>query len=68
MLAAVNGYFDGTKIVMSENVHIKKGQRVIVTILDEEVPAETAASDAETDEISERLLRQNHEAYEVLAQ
>lgn len=68
MLAAVNGYFDGTKIVMSENVNLKKGQRVIVTILDEEMPADAAVSDAEVDAISERLLRQNHEAYEVLAQ
>ena len=49
-------------------MNIKKGQRVIVTILDEEMPADAAVSDAEVDAISERLLRQNHEAYEVLAQ
>lgn len=34
MLAAVKGYYDGTQIVMDENVDLKAGQEVIVTILD----------------------------------
>lgn len=34
MLAAVKGYYDGTQIVMDENVNLKVGQEVIVTILD----------------------------------
>ncbi len=67
MFPAVNGYYDGSKIVMSENVTMKKGQRVIITILDEEVRTDLPASDDEIDAISERLLHQNHEAYEVLA-
>ena len=31
MLAAVNGYFDGSHIVMTENVTLRKGQNVIIT-------------------------------------
>ena len=34
MLAAVKGYYDGTQIVMDENMNLKAGQEVIVTILD----------------------------------
>lgn len=34
MLAAVKGYYDGKQIVMDENVNLKVGQEVIVTILD----------------------------------
>ena len=34
MLTAVKGYYDGTQIVMDENVNLKVGQEVIVTILD----------------------------------
>ncbi len=34
MLAAVKGYYDGTQIVMDEDVNLKVGQEVIVTILD----------------------------------
>ena len=34
MLAAVKGYYDGTQIVMDENMNLKAGQEVIVTVLD----------------------------------
>lgn len=34
MLAAVNGYYNGDNIVLEEDVSLKKGQRVIVTILE----------------------------------
>ena len=34
MLAAVKGYYDGTQIVMDENINLKAGQEVIVTVLD----------------------------------
>lgn len=34
MLTAVEGYYNGTQIVMNEGVALRKGQRVIITILD----------------------------------
>ena len=34
MLAAVKGYYDGTQIVMDENMNLEAGQEVIVTVLD----------------------------------
>lgn len=34
MLAAVKGYYDGTRIVMDEDIDLMEGQEVIVTILD----------------------------------
>ena len=34
MLTAVEGYYNGTQIVIDERVTLRKGQRVILTILD----------------------------------
>lgn len=34
MLTAVEGYYNGSQIVMDEGVTLRKGQRVIITILD----------------------------------
>ena len=34
MLAAVKGYYDGTRIVMDEEVDLIEGQEVVVTLLD----------------------------------
>ena len=34
MLEAVKGYYDGTHIVMEEDVKMDAGQEVIITILD----------------------------------
>ncbi|MFG6377550.1 MAG: hypothetical protein K1W19_04425 [Lachnospiraceae bacterium] len=34
MLAAVKGYYDGTQIVMDEDIHMAVGQEVIITVLD----------------------------------
>ena len=34
MLTAVEGYYNGSHIVMNEGVTLRKGQRVIVTILE----------------------------------
>ena len=31
MLAAVNGYYDGSNIIMDKNIALKKGQNVIIT-------------------------------------
>ncbi|MGN0181172.1 MAG: hypothetical protein ACI4DP_01980 [Candidatus Ornithomonoglobus sp.] len=47
MLAAVNGYYNGEHIVLNENVKMHRGQRVIITILDYDVPpaVETEAPD-----------------------
>lgn len=32
MLTAINGYYNGSYIVMCENVELKKGQKVIITV------------------------------------
>ncbi len=32
MLTAINGYYNGSYIVMSENVALQKGQKVIITV------------------------------------
>lgn len=34
MLMAVHGYYDGTQIILNENIKLSNGQQVIVTILD----------------------------------
>lgn len=34
MLAAVKGYYNGSHIVINEEISLNKGQEVIVTILD----------------------------------
>ena len=34
MMTAVNGYYDGSRIVMDEKIKLRKGQRVIVTVLE----------------------------------
>ena len=34
MLAAVKGYYNGSHIVMNEDISLNTGQEVIVTILD----------------------------------
>ena len=34
MMTAVEGYYNGTQIVIDEDVQLRKGQRVIVTLLD----------------------------------
>lgn len=37
MMIAVNGYDDGTKICTTEALNAKKNQRLIITLLDEEM-------------------------------
>ena len=32
MLTAIGGYYNGTQIVMDENITLQKGQRVIITL------------------------------------
>ncbi len=34
MMTAVGGYYNGNQIVMDENVNLYNGQRVIITLLD----------------------------------
>ena len=34
MLMAVNGYYNGSNIILEEDVPLSEGQKVIVTILD----------------------------------
>ena len=36
MLSAVKGYFDGNKIVVDDDIQLAIGQRVIITILEED--------------------------------
>ena len=36
-LIAVNGYFDGNAIQILEKLNARKNQRVIITLLDEEI-------------------------------
>lgn len=33
-MTAVNGYYDGSRIVMDEEIPLRKGQRVIITLLE----------------------------------
>ncbi len=40
MLTAINGYFDGSYIVLNEKVALKKGQKVIITADLSEKPAQ----------------------------
>ena len=68
MLNAVNGYYNGENVVLTENVSPKKGQRAIIIFLDDEHTSDMiTAADNELDEVSEMLLTKNHEAYEELA-
>ena len=39
MLTAINGYYDVFNIVMSENVTLQKGQKVIITVDINNVPS-----------------------------
>ena len=32
MLTAINGYYNGSYIVMSEDIQLQKGQKVIITV------------------------------------
>lgn len=34
MMTAVNGYYNGNRIVMDEDIPLRKGQRVIITLLE----------------------------------
>lgn len=40
MLAAVSGYYNGSHIVMDEDLKLQPGQQVIITILDKVQPQE----------------------------
>ena len=34
MMTAVEGYYDGSQIVLDEGIRLRKGQRLIITILE----------------------------------
>lgn len=38
MLSSVSGYYNGTQIVMDEDLALQPGQRVIVTVLEDTEP------------------------------
>ena len=40
MLTAVSGYYDGSYIVLNENIPMQKGQKVIITLDVNETPAQ----------------------------
>lgn len=46
MLTSVSGYYNGTQIVMDEAIDIPKGQKVIITILNN---VQSAADNKEID-------------------
>lgn len=65
---ATTGYIQGNVVLTSDN-SLKKfnGKKVIITVLDEENPAYSFASDEEVQKISDALIKQNLEAYRELA-
>lgn len=40
MLTSVSGYYNGSQIVMDEAMMLQKGQRLIITVLDSEIPVQ----------------------------
>ena len=65
---ATTGYVQGNVIRASDNSLEKfNGKKVIITVLDEENPTYTFASDDEVQKISDDLIKQNLEAYRELA-
>ncbi|SEA11821.1 hypothetical protein SAMN02745687_01815 [Lachnospiraceae bacterium NK3A20] len=44
MLTAVKGHYDGTKIVMDENLKLMTGQKLIITILNDFGEADATAA------------------------
>lgn len=49
MLAAVNGYIDGNKVVVDENLSDWQGRNVVVTILESAWNGHVAITDNKTD-------------------
>lgn len=65
---ATTGYVQGNVVRASDNSLEKfNGKKVIITVLDEENPTYTFASDDEVQKISDALIKQNLEAYRELA-
>ncbi len=65
---ATTGYIQGNVVRASDNSLEKfNGKKVIITVLDEENPTYTFASDDEVQKISDALIKQNLEAYRELA-
>lgn len=65
---ATTGYVQGNVVRTSDNSLEKfNGKKVIITVLDEENPTYTFASDDEVQKISDDLIKQNLEAYRELA-
>ena len=65
---AITGYVQGNVVRASDNSLEKfNGKKVIITVLDEENPTYTFASDDEVQKISDALIKQNLEAYRELA-
>ena len=65
---ATTGYVQGNVVRAADNSLEKfNGKKVIITVLDEENPTYTFASDDEVQKISDVLIKQNLEAYRELA-
>ncbi len=65
---ATTGYVQGNVVLTSDNSLEKfNGKKVIITVLDEENPTSTFASNEDVQKISDALIKQNLEAYRELA-
>ncbi len=42
MLTAVQGYYDGSQIVLNDNLPLKNGQKVILTVFGKDTDAKTS--------------------------
>ena len=51
MLTAINGYYNGFYIVMSENIALQKGQQVIITVDVNDAPTEFVKELRENDRV-----------------
>ena len=64
MMQAVEGYYNGTHIVMDEKIRLRKGQRVIITVLDNTAaPSKKAIDLRKYMGRGERMFNGNIEAY-----
>lgn len=58
-MIAVNGYFDGTMIRTLEKLDARKNQRVIITLLDEEIRIDNREKKASTAGLLEKYANPN---------
>ena len=64
-MTAIKAIYDGANFKTLQPIPVDENYEVIITFIN---PIETKISDDELLKISNRLIQQNKEAYEVLAQ